>query len=228
MNRELLLIILAYTCFVPVSRAQTGDSMLRNLTGEWVFASAELRERKLNSTGNYTKRNLASTDECFARTHFFQTPLSIRFETYSEGLSRISLINPLEGYDNVRGEWIREEKDFRLNLLRLREQNSGQQESSPELNPQTVPETSQRSGQSPVKSLLRQPSKRESNQQNQPGQNQPGQNPENDTSENMETIASYHGVGLSGTVLTMKYNYVYRDAGDNYVEGIFTVFMKKK
>jgi hypothetical protein len=134
-RKNLLLIVIAWACFALASLSQTETSMLRDLEGEWIFESAELQERQLNSADSYTKKTLTSTDEIFANTHFSRTPLSIRFEPVGEQTPTMSLNNPVSGYDNIRCEWIKEKNKFRLNLLQTpnqSEQEYATQEEMPE------------------------------------------------------------------------------------------------
>jgi hypothetical protein len=136
MKKNLLLIAIACGCFTLASLSQTENSMLRDLEGEWIFESAELQERQLNSVDAYTKKTLTSSDEIFAGTHFSQTPLSIQFEPFGE-MPTMSLNNPVSGYDNMRFEWIREKNNFRLNLLQAPKQSEQEYETQDET-PETM------------------------------------------------------------------------------------------
>jgi hypothetical protein len=133
-KKNLLLVVIACGCWALAGLSQRENSMLSDLEGEWIFESAEVQERQLNSVSDYTKKTLISTDEIFANSHFSQTPLSIRFELLGEQTPAImSLNNPVSGYNNIRCEWIKEKNKFRLNLLQVPEQEDATQEDAPEI-----------------------------------------------------------------------------------------------
>jgi hypothetical protein len=175
-KQNLLLAAIACACFMISSALQTEDAVLKDAEGEWVFESAEIQERMLNSNDTYTKKTLVATDEIVADTHSFQMPLWIRFDHPGERTATLRLNNSMSSFDKLHCEWIKDGKNFRLNLL-----------------------------QSP-------------NAQK--------------TQENIKAgkiMVSYYGVKMSlGKELSMKYNYVYNTADNNYVEAIFTVYLKKK
>jgi hypothetical protein len=227
---KLILIALVCIYFVPVGWAQTGNNKLRDMEGVWIFESAELHERKLNSTGNYTKRTIVSTEEFSSSTHFFPTPLQIQIESTNETFAFVSLTNPLSINNRMPCEWIAEGRGFRLNLLKEPQSNTQQTSSVVEL--ESVPEQPQHARQSTSAFPFGHNKRQERTAQQQASikrsevQEQPASQ---EIPKNMEITASYYEVTLSSkNVLSMKYKYVYHASGDNYIEGIFTVYMKKQ
>jgi hypothetical protein len=216
MKQNLLLTAIVCVCFTLSGVAQTENSLLKDIGGEWIFESAELQERPLNSTNAYTKKTVVVTDEIVANTHFFPTPLWLCFIDPGEQISTLSMNIPVSSYDNIRCEWIKEDNGFRLNLL----QAFNQQQSTRDAEEQTASGKPQQAAQSKAQ---KHPAPEQSTEKSV--------TPENASVniEIMEVVASYYDVKLSpGKMLTMKYNYVYNAGKDKYIEGVFTVYMKKK
>jgi hypothetical protein len=116
-KQNLLLAASACVCFIISSALQTEDAVLKDAEGEWIFESAEIQERPLNSTDAYTKKTIVATDDVVVDKHFFQMPLWIRFDHPGERTATLSTNNPVSRFDKLHCEWIKEDKGFRLNLM---------------------------------------------------------------------------------------------------------------
>jgi hypothetical protein len=116
MKQNLLLAVIACACFMLSSALQTEDAVLKDAEGEWILESAEIQERRLNSTDAYSKKTIVATDGIIGGEHFLQAPVWIRFDNPGGQTATLNLNNHATGFDNLRCEWIKEGNGFRLNL----------------------------------------------------------------------------------------------------------------